>query len=128
MKVLFWLLYFPLLVIVAAFAAANRHSIDISFDPLPLEAAAPLFVVVLASALIGLVFGGAATWVSGRQWRRDARRLRRSNALLETELIALRERAESLADRAQEGPMRLPDSGTESGATAAARTTPESVS
>ena len=97
MKVLFWLLYLPLLVVVAAFGAANREDVGINFDPLPFGLTAPVFAVVLASVLIGLVVGGSSAWMSGRKWRKTARGLRRHNALLETEITALREQMESAA-------------------------------
>ena len=97
MKVLFWLLYLPLLVGVAAFGAANRHDVGINFEPLPFELTAPVFVVVLASALAGLVVGGLSAWTSGRKWRKTTRMLRRHNALLETEVTALRGKVGSSA-------------------------------
>ena len=106
MKVLFWLLYLPLLVVVAAFGAANRHDIGISFDPLPFGLTAPVFAVVLASALIGLVVGGISAWMSGRTQRKAARMLRRQNALLETEIAALREQLESSAASPPEVPAK----------------------
>ena len=94
-KALFWLLYLPLLVLVAAFAAANRQDVDISLDPLPFGLTVPLFLVVLASVLVGLVAGGVSSWLSGWHWRRSARRLCRSSALLETEVAALRDKLET---------------------------------
>ena len=106
MKVLFWLLYLPLLVVVAAFGAANRHDVSIDFDPLPFGLTAPVFAVVLAAALIGLVVGGSSAWMAGRKWRKTARRLRRQNALLETEVAALREQIESATGPALEVPTK----------------------
>jgi len=105
-KVLFWLLYLPLLVVVAAFGAANRHEVGIDFDPLPFGLTAPVFAVVLASALIGLVVGGSSAWMAGRKWRKTARRLRRQNALLETEVAALREQMEPATVPTAEVPIK----------------------
>ena len=108
-KALFWLLYAPLLVVAAAFAAANRHDVDVSLGPLPFDLTAPLFLVVLAAVLAGLVVGGASAWLSGRRWRRDARRLRRRAALLETEVAALRDESESGARSFATSPPAPPD-------------------
>tara|TARA_B100000029_G_scaffold235432_4_gene232592 strand:- start:2135 stop:2566 length:432 start_codon:yes stop_codon:yes gene_type:complete len=94
-KALFWLLYLPLLVVVAAFAAANRHDMEINLDPLPFGLTAPVFAIVLSSILLGLIVGGLSAWFSGRQSRRNARKLRRHNALLETEIAALREKVDA---------------------------------
>ncbi|MBH62725.1 MAG: hypothetical protein CL569_09820 [Alphaproteobacteria bacterium] len=94
-KALFWLLYLPLLVVVAAFAAANRHDMEINLDPLLFGLTAPVFAIVLSSILLGLIVGGLSAWFSGRQSRRNARKLRRHNALLETEIAALREKVDA---------------------------------
>ena len=106
MKVLFWALYLPLLVVVVPFGAANRHDVGINFDPLPFGLTAPVFAVVLASALAGLVVGGSSAWMSGLKRRKTARILRRHNALLETEIRALREKRESGAAPLPEMPAK----------------------
>lgn len=108
-RVLFWLLYVPLLAVTAAFAAANRHDVDISLGLLPFGLTVPLFLVVLAAVLAGLVVGGASAWLSGRHWRRDARWLRRRTALLETEVAALRDRLEIGARSVVKSPSASPD-------------------
>lgn len=108
-RVLFWLLYVPLLAVTAAFAAANRHDVDISLGLLPFGLTVPLFLVVLAAVLAGLVVGGASAWLSGRRWRRDARWLRRRTALLETEVAALRDRLEIGAHSVVKSPSASPD-------------------
>ena len=70
------------IVILLAFAFANRQWVTVSFDPFsPVNSAAfalevPLFVVVIASAMLGIIAGAAATWVSQGRHRRAARRSR----------------------------------------------------
>lgn len=71
-----------IIVILLAFAFANRQWVTVSFDPLsaPGNAAfaleVPLFVVVIASAMLGVVAGAVATWVSQGRHRRAARQSR----------------------------------------------------
>jgi uncharacterized integral membrane protein len=64
------------LIAIVAFAVANRGPIAISFWPLPFDAAVPVYVVLLAGIVIGVVLGGIATWLSGHRRRvafRDTR-------------------------------------------------------
>jgi uncharacterized integral membrane protein len=68
----------PIGVIFVVFAVANRHMVTVSFDPFnsndpALGFTLPLFVVIIAVAIFGVVAGGSATWVGQRRWRRAAR-------------------------------------------------------
>ena len=68
----------PLGLIFIAFAVANRHAVTVSFDPFnshdpSLGFTLPLFVVIIAVAVLGVVAGGAATWFRQRHGRRAAR-------------------------------------------------------
>jgi len=90
-------LFFALaFVAFLTFAFANRHFVTVSFDPfaggdIPAFAIhAPLFAVLILAAMVGVVFGGAATWLAqGR--RRKAARLARSEAeRLRAEVQALK--------------------------------------
>jgi len=73
------LVLIPLGVIFVVFAVANRHAVTVSFDPFnstdpSLGVRLPLFVVIIAVAILGVVAGGTATWFRQRHWRRAARR------------------------------------------------------
>jgi uncharacterized integral membrane protein len=68
----------PLGLILVVFAVANRHFVTVSFDPFnsvdpSIKIDAPLFVVIIAVAILGVVAGGSATWFRQRHWRRAAR-------------------------------------------------------
>ena len=72
------LVVIPLGVIFIVFAVANRHSVTVSFDPFDsvnpsLAVSMPLFVVIIAVAILGVAAGGMATWFRQRRWRRAAR-------------------------------------------------------
>lgn len=68
----------PLGLIFVVFAVANRHPVTVSFDPFnsadpSIAITLPLFVVIIAGAIVGVVAGGCATWFRQRHWRRAAR-------------------------------------------------------
>src|ERR1700681_2883751 len=69
----------PLGLIFIVFAVANRHLVTVSFDPFnsadpAVALTLPLFVVIIAVAMLGVAAGGSATWFRQRHWRRAARR------------------------------------------------------
>ena len=73
------LVLIPLGLIFIIFAVANRHLVTVSFDPFDsvepsVAVKLPLFVVIIAVAIAGVVAGGLATWFRQRHWRRSARR------------------------------------------------------
>ena len=67
----------PLGLIFIVFAVANRHPVTVSFDPFKstdpsVALTLPLFVVIIAVAILGVAAGGIATWFRQRHWRRAA--------------------------------------------------------
>ncbi|RTL53870.1 MAG: DUF1049 domain-containing protein [Bradyrhizobiaceae bacterium] len=69
----------PIALVLLAFAVANRHLVMVSFNPFDsadasLALTLPLFIVIIAAAIIGVIAGGIATWVGQRHWRRSSRR------------------------------------------------------
>ena len=72
------LVLIPLGLIFIVFAVANRHLVTVSFDPFnsvdpAVAVTMPLFVVIIAVAILGVAAGGCATWFRQRHWRRAAR-------------------------------------------------------
>jgi uncharacterized integral membrane protein len=72
------LVLIPLGLIFVVFAVANRHLVTVSFDPFnsvdpSVAVRLPLFVVIIAVAILGVAAGGSATWFRQRHWRRAAR-------------------------------------------------------
>jgi len=68
----------PLGLLFVVFAVANRHMVTVSLDPFnstdpSVGFTLPLFVVIIAVAIAGVVAGGSATWFRQRHWRRAAR-------------------------------------------------------
>jgi uncharacterized integral membrane protein len=69
----------PLAVIFLVFAVANRELVTLSFDPFnssdpAVSVSLPLFVIMIAALITGLIVGGVATWIGQRHWRRAAKR------------------------------------------------------
>jgi uncharacterized integral membrane protein len=97
-KFLSALVLVPLSVIFVVFAVANRHLVTVSFDPFNSTAPTvgvtmPLFVVIIAVAILGVIAGGMATWVRQRHWRRAARQHEADARQARLQLDDLRSRA-----------------------------------
>jgi len=96
-------------LIFIIFAVANRHLVTVSFDPFnsvdPLVAVSmPLFVVIIAVAILGVAAGGSATWFRQRRWRRAARQHEADARRARAEITDLR--ATAVVSRG--GPQQLP--------------------
>ena len=109
------LVVIPLGLIFIVFAVANRHFVTVSFDPFnsvdpSVAVTMPLFVVIIAVAMLGVAAGGSATWFRQRRWRRaarqheaDARRVRTEMADLRAAAVVSRGGSQQLAAPAQRG-------------------------
>ncbi|MFZ0262684.1 MAG: LapA family protein, partial [Pseudolabrys sp.] len=88
------LIVLPLAIVIVAFAVANRQAVTVSFDPFsatsPAYAATvPLFVMIFALLILGVVVGGVAAWIRQAKWRRTARRLDGEVRALHQEMDAI---------------------------------------
>src|SRR3954468_4977174 len=97
-KFLTALVVIPLGLIFIVFAVANRHPVTVSFDPFnstdpSISVTLPLFVVIIAVAIAGVVAGGSATWFRQRHWRRSARQHEADALKARTQLSDLRANA-----------------------------------
>ena len=69
-------------IILLGFAFANRHDVIVSFDPFAsresaaFSIVAPLFAIVIVAAMLGVVAGALATWLSQGRHRRASRQSR----------------------------------------------------
>jgi uncharacterized integral membrane protein len=77
-KIVAALILVPIAIVVVTFAVANRQTVVVSFDPFDqahpaFTLALPLFALLLAVAIAGVVIGGFAAWIRQRKWRRAAR-------------------------------------------------------
>ena len=100
------LVILPLAILFVVFAVANRHIVTLSFDPFnssdpALGVSLPLFVVIIAVAMFGVVAGGIATWFGQRHWRRAARQQEADAHHARAELADLREQTRLAAVRTE---------------------------
>ncbi len=91
----------PIAVVVIVLSVANRPMVSFSLDPIGGGASgwaveAPLYVFLFAAVALGIVIGGAATWIRQGRWRQAARIERANAARLRRETAELRERMEAL--------------------------------
>jgi uncharacterized integral membrane protein len=103
-KFLTGLILIPLGIIFIVFAVANRHLVTVSFDPFnsndpSVGVTMPLFVVIIAVAILGVVAGGMATWFRQRHWRRAARQHEADARQARVELADLRSRSAAPRDQ-----------------------------
>jgi uncharacterized integral membrane protein len=92
-KIVRALILIPLAIILIAFALANRQPTLVSFDPFdPANPAVsltlPLFVLIIALLILGVIIGGMAAWLRQNKWRRAARNHEAEARRLQMELDA----------------------------------------
>ena len=96
-KIVTAIIVVPLAIVIIAFAVANREAVTVSFDPFSSTAPAyaatlPLFAVLFAVLILGVIIGGIAAWLGQAKWRRDARRLEAEVRSLHQEVAMLNAR------------------------------------
>ncbi len=96
LNLLFWVpLGIAVLVAVVAESEANRHFVNIYLDPLAgsspegTQISVRLFVVILASVMLGVILGGVVTYYEQGRHRRAARMARADAESLRIELARL---------------------------------------
>ncbi|WP_185984014.1 lipopolysaccharide assembly protein LapA domain-containing protein [Aureimonas mangrovi] len=86
----------PLAILIVIFCVVNREPVSVSMDALgtspQLAFQAPLFVLILASLILGVLLGGIATFVTQARYRARAARRARELETLRQEVDASNER------------------------------------
>lgn len=72
------LIIVPLGIVLIVFSVANRQPVQLSLDPVAVEAplfavTVPLFLALFAALVLGVLIGGTAMWWSQGAYRREAR-------------------------------------------------------
>src|SRR4029079_16295497 len=96
-RIVGWVVLVPLCLVLIVFALANQQLVVVNFNPLvPSEAlttpgvGVPLFLVLFAVLLFGVLLGGIATWFAQAPHRRDERSYKREAERLNREVSAMR--------------------------------------
>ncbi|MEF3366184.1 DUF1049 domain-containing protein [Methylocystis sp. 9N] len=93
------IVFVPLALVILFFAMANRESVRIWLDPFaPNDDSgphfdAPIFLVVLASAAVGVLAGGVSSWIGHLPVRRAAKVARAEARKTRVEIERLRQQA-----------------------------------
>lgn len=77
-KLVLGIIVVPLGVVLVALAVVNRKPATLILDPFGgsesgFSLEAPLFLFLFGAFALGLIIGGAATWLGQGKWRRTAR-------------------------------------------------------
>jgi uncharacterized integral membrane protein len=98
-----------LAVVILTLAVTNRHDVTLYIDPIAGKDVAsaiqaPLYVVIFACVMVGVLLGALSMWIGQGRWRRQAKarssevqKLKREMALLETELSSLKKGKRNLS-------------------------------
>jgi uncharacterized integral membrane protein len=78
------------LVVIIAFAIANRGVVEVGLVPLPTTIELPVYGVFLFGLVVGVLVGGIGVWFGGHAKRRDAKKLRHRAWALENQLNILK--------------------------------------
>ncbi len=68
----------PVAIVLITLAIANRHGVRLVLDPFRpadpvISLVLPFYAYLFGALLIGVIIGGAATWMTQVGWRRSAR-------------------------------------------------------
>jgi uncharacterized integral membrane protein len=96
-KIVTTIIVVPIAAVIVAFAVANRQTVTVSFDPFSTAAPAyaatlPLFAVIFAVLILGVLIGGIAAWIRKSKWRRAARQREAEVHALQGEQETIRRR------------------------------------
>ena len=77
-RIVWFFVAFPVAILLITLAFANRHGVRLVLDPFRpadpvISLVLPFYAYLFGALLIGVVIGGAATWMTQASWRRNAR-------------------------------------------------------
>jgi uncharacterized integral membrane protein len=120
-RILGWVIGIVIAIVAIVFAIHNHQILTLDLWPVPFVLTAPLFALVLASALVGLLLGWLFAWIGAGRWRRLARQRGRDIASLRTTVAQLRTDKARAAHPNGAGRPALPPPAPAAGTSAAAR-------
>jgi uncharacterized integral membrane protein len=91
MKLLSRIVFVLFVLVGVLIAVSNRQPVELGLWPLPQVVVTPLYLVIVAVLLLGILAGLGLGWWTGRHHRRRGREHRREAARLDRENAKLRE-------------------------------------
>jgi hypothetical protein len=101
-KTVMWLISVCCAILITIFCLANRSDVVIDIWPFPIKQDVQLFALLLACIGIGVLWGGFATWLSGRSSRKETRAAKRMVVAAERDALRAKERCFSLEQDLQD--------------------------
>lgn len=89
MKLISWIVFLIVAIVIAVLSIANRHVVTFSLDPLPFVLDLPLYILLLAAGFLGLVIGALSMWLGKTSAAMESRALRRDVSDLKAREAAL---------------------------------------
>jgi uncharacterized integral membrane protein len=99
MKLFFWIVGLPLLLVAGFFAVANRETVAVSLWPFAESLQMPLFVAIAAPFYVGFALGALIAWGASGRGRGRAREAARRATTLQRENDTLKARVDELEAR-----------------------------
>ena len=90
-KFVSWIISVPLALMIIIFSLVNRDPVTISFWPFPAAMDIPLFALILAALMVGILWGGLAAWLAAGRARKRAREMTLRAEAAEKEIRHLEE-------------------------------------
>lgn len=101
-KLLSLAIVLPVGLVLVTFFVQNRHDVGLSFWPLPLRLEIPLAAVIVGTLVVGVVWGGLASWLASGGGRRRGRDAARRAEQAEAETRRLKDQIARLEAEARE--------------------------
>jgi uncharacterized integral membrane protein len=92
-RVLRWAVGLPIVILVVAFAVANRKWVTLSFNPFTQDLPSlemPLWLLFFLGIFVGAIVGWIGSWMAQGKHRKAAREARSEVSKLQVELTDLR--------------------------------------
>ena len=101
-RILRWMVGLPIIILVVAFAVANRKWVTLSFNPFTQDVPSldmPLWLLFFLGIFVGAIVGWIGSWLAQGKHRKAARDARSEVSKLQVELADLRKPSEAPRDQ-----------------------------